>query len=40
MMCKEQSNRKKKRYLEEKLSENIAKPKELWQMLQSLGLPN
>ena len=24
----------------EKLSENIAKPKELWQTLKSLGLPN
>ena len=31
---------KKKQYLEEKLSENIAKPKELWQILKSLGLPN
>ena len=31
---------KKKQYLEEKLSENIAKPKELWQTLKSLGLPN
>ena len=31
---------KKKQYLEEKLSENIAKPKEFWQMLKSLGLTN
>ena len=31
---------KKKRYLEKKLSENIAKPKELWETLKSLGLPN
>ena len=30
--------RKKKQYLEEKLSENIAKAKELWQTLKSLGL--
>ena len=29
---------KKKRYYEEKLSENTAKPKELWQLLKSLGL--
>ena len=28
----------KKRYYEEKLSENTAKPKELWQPLKSLGL--
>ena len=39
MTSKEQSN-KKKQYFEEKLSENIAKPKELWQTLKSLGLPN
>ena len=31
---------KKKQYLEEKLSENIARPKERWQTLKSLGLPN
>ena len=31
---------KKKQYLEEKLSENIAKQKELWQAFKSLGLPN
>ena len=31
---------KKKQYLEEKLSENIAKPKELWQILKSLALTN
>ena len=31
---------KKKQYLEEKLSENIAKTKELWQTLKQLGLPN
>ena len=39
MTSKEQSN-KKKQYFEEKLSENIAKPKELWQTLKSLGLRN
>ena len=39
MRPKEQSN-KKKQYLEEKLSENIAKPKQLWQTVKSLGLPN
>ena len=31
---------KKKQYLEEKLSEYIAKPKEPWQTLQSLALQN
>ena len=31
---------KKKQYLEEKLSEYIAKPKEPWQILQSLALLN
>ena len=31
---------KKKQYLEEKVSKNIAKPKELWQTIKSLGLPN
>ena len=31
---------KKKQYLEEKLSENMAKPKQLYQTLKSLGLPN
>ena len=31
---------KKNQYLEEKLSENIVKPKQLWQTLKSLGLPN
>ena len=31
---------KKKQYFEEKLSENAAKPKQLWQTLKSLGLPN
>ena len=31
---------KKKQYLEEKLSENIAKPIEIWQTLKSPGLPN
>ena len=31
---------KKKQYLEEKLSENIAEPKQLWQTVKSLGLPN
>ena len=30
---------KKKKYFEEKLAENIAKPKNLWQALKSLGLP-
>ena len=32
--------RNKKQYLKEELSENIAKPKELWQTLKSLGLRN
>ena len=31
---------KEKQYLEQKLSENIAKPKQLCQTLKSLGLPN
>ena len=31
---------KKKKYFEEKLAENIAKPKKLWQALKALGLPN
>ena len=31
---------KKKKYFEEKLAENIAKPKKLWQALKSLGLPD
>ena len=31
---------KKKKYFEEKLAENIAKPKKLWEALKSLGLPN
>ena len=31
---------KKKTYYEEKLAENIVKPKKLWQALKSLGLPN
>ena len=31
---------KKKQYLQEKLSENIAKPNETWQTLKSLRLPN
>ena len=31
---------KKIQYLEEKLSEDIAKQKELWQTLKQLGLPN
>ena len=31
---------KKKQYLKEKLSENIAKPNEIWQTLKSLGLQN
>ena len=31
---------KKKKYFEEKLTVNIAKPKNLWQALKSLGLPN
>ena len=34
------TKQKKKQYLEKKLSENIAKPIELWQTLKSLGLPN
>ena len=37
---KRRIKQKKKQYLEEKLSENIAKQKEFWQTLQSLGLPN
>ena len=39
MTSKDQSKRKKQ-YLEKKLSESIAKPKQLWQTLQSLGIPN
>ena len=31
---------KKKNYIKSKLQENIAKPKELWKTLKSLGLPN
>ena len=31
---------KKKKYCEENLAENIAKPKKVWQALKSLGLPN
>ena len=31
---------KKKKCFEEKLTENIAKPKKLWQVLKSLGLTN
>ena len=31
---------KKKYYFENKLNECIGKPKELWQALKSLGLPN
>ena len=31
---------KKKKRFEEKLTENIAKPKKLWQVLKSLGLTN
>ena len=31
---------KKNSYLEEKLSESIAKSKQLWQTLKSLGIPN
>ena len=31
---------KKKQYFEDKLSENIAKLKEIWQTLKSLELPN
>ena len=40
MTFKEQSNKRKNGILKEKLSENIAKPKELWETLKSLGLPN
>ncbi len=32
--------RKKKTFFENKLKENIAKPKELWKTLKELGLPN
>ena len=39
MMSKGESNRRKNG-IEEKLSENIAKPKQLWQTLKSLELPN
>ena len=38
MTSKEQSNRRKNSILRRN-SENIAKPKELWQTLKSLGLP-
>ena len=31
---------KKKKFFKEKLSETIGKPKELWESLKSLGLPN
>ena len=31
---------KKKKYFKEKLAENIAKPKKIWQALKSLGFPN
>ena len=31
---------KKKQFFEEKLKENVGKPKELWKTLKSLGLPN
>ena len=31
---------KKQAFLEEKLSETIGKPKELWESLKSLGMPN
>ena len=31
---------KKKVYFENKLNESIGKPKELWKVLKSLGLPN
>ena len=46
-ICKEARNdvqrtikQKKKQYFEDKLSENIAKLKEIWQTLKSLELPN
>ena len=32
--------KKKKKFFKEKLSEAIGKPKELWESLKSLGLPN
>ena len=32
--------KKKKKFFKEKLSETIGKPKELWESLKSLGLPN
>ena len=31
---------KKEKYFEEKLTENIVKPKKLWEALKSLGLPD
>ena len=31
---------KEKKHFEEKLAENVEKPKKLWQELNSLGLPN
>ena len=31
---------KKKEFYEQKLSETIGKPKELWESLKSLGMPN
>ena len=39
-MSQHRKQKKKRDHLEKKLSENIAKPKELWQTLKSLGLPN
>ena len=32
--------KKKKAFYEQKLSETIGKPKELWESLKSLGMPN
>ena len=33
-------NYKKRYFYQEKLSENVGKPKELWKALKSLGLPS
>ena len=34
------TTKKKKKFFKEKLSETIGKPKELWESLKSLGMPN
>ena len=40
MTSKKQSNRRKNSFFQRKVTGNIAKPKELWQTIKSLGLPN